>query len=503
MLRSLPIAHRVAIGAAVVVVVLAGVLFTQWISNPSYSVLASGVDATELSEITSGLESASIDYQIEGGGERVMVVRKDLARAKGILADSGISTTASGDRDRGYELLDNQGFGLSTNLERINVQRALEGELARSLRAMELVTDAVVHLVVPEDTLFSESEAASASVIVDVKAGFGAAEATAVASLVSGAVDNLATDAVTIIDLQGRTLLAPDDGSGIVDAGRTVSQTRQFEKQIEDDITRLLLSAGAGARSTVMVQATLDFDQVSRRTETFDTESQVPIRESILNEAFTGDSSLAPGGVPGVDGDPIDDAIDATGDGIAYEKTDTTTEYGVDNIVTSEVQAAGTVTKLHIGVVIDDGTITQATVPDSDTVSALISNAVGVDAARGDSIVVVAVPFPVLEETELLALPAPVAATSSPLDLIPQAVGALVLIVVLVVVVLMLKSAGKEVSIPTASELSPAPSASAAAIKPAEEALAAQTNARAEVRRLVERQPEEIAGLLRAWLADA
>lgn len=515
MLRTLPMAHKVGIGAAIVVVALAGYVFVQWISSPSYSVLASGVSAEELGAMTAELESTGVLYQVENGGDRVMVPRQDFARAKAVLAEAGITTGSSGDRDRGYELLDEQGFGLSSNLERINVQRALEGELARSVRAMDSVEDAVVHLVLPESSLFGDPEAASASVIVDVRDGFGTSGAAAVANLVAGAVENLGSDAITVIDLQGRTLLAPENGTAGVDSSNAAVQTREFEKRLEEDITRLLLSAGAGDRSTVMVQATLDFDQVSRRIENFDTESQVALREQTQTEQFSGDSSLAPGGVPGVDGEELDPVVENE-NGITYLKDDRTTEFGVDNIVTNEIQAAGTVLELHVGVVVDDGSVTGASVPDADTVSNLISNAVGIDPARGDSIVVATVPFPAIDETEPLAVTSVVAAgeASSPLDLIPQAVGAVVLILVVTVVLLMLRSAnqaGPELSAELGAGASTAgalPSGVAAGafddlgVRGDRSMPAAASDARLEVRQLVEQQPEEIAGLLRAWLAE-
>jgi len=522
--RSLPIAHKVGIGAAIAVVALAGFVFVQWISSPSYSVLASGVEATELGDITAELEAGGIAYQVKNGGDRIMVPRGDFAKAKAALADAGIVTDAS-TRDRGYELLDAQSFGLSSNLERINVQRALEGELARSVRAMDLIEDAVVHLVLPEASLFGDPEAASASVIVDVRDGFGSSGALAVANLVAGAVENLDSGNITVIDLQGRTLLAPEDSSAALEAGNAAVQTREFEKRLEEDVTRLLLSAGAGDRSTVMVQATLDFDQVSRTIQNFDPESQVALREQNEEERFSGESSLAPGGVPGVDGEEVEVPVEGE-DGITYEKTGRTTEFGVDNIVTNEIQAAGAVQELHIGVVIDDGTLTGTAVPSADTISNLISNAVGIDPARGDSIVVASVPFPAID-AEPIAVPTGAAAASeasSPLDLIPQVVGALVLILVLTVVLLMLRSSGKgggevsPVELPASAagaalpQAAPVPAAAGVPVgagvgaggpeSPGGGETLMHPDPRSEVRRLVEQQPEEIAGLLRSWLSD-
>ena len=510
--QALPLAHKVAIGAAVAVVGLAGFLFFRWISAPSYSVLASGVESSELAQMTAELDQLGIPYEIEAAGTRVMVTRSDLGTARAAMATAGIDTGETTDR-AGYELLDQQGLAVSSNLERVNVQRALEGELGRTLSDFERINAATVHLVIPDTGLFGDPADAEASVILDAAQDFSLGETEAVANLVASAVENLDANAVTIVDLQGRTLRAASGGADMATAnGRDVIRTIEFEERLEADISRLLLSAGAGDRASVMVRADLNFDQIEQRTETFTPESRVAIRESSSTETFNGPSSAAPGGVAGVDGVDTDETIEAT-DELDYSKVETAAEYGVDSIVTQTVQAAGEVESIHIGVVVDDGSVTGAAVPAPAVLRDLISAGIGLDAARGDTIEVTATPFPVLEELEGEALPTGVAtAAGSPLDLIPQVMGAVAILIASIGLLLTGRKRKKKpaddeeaaIDLTDGNILTAGgtPAAGQVAAGDQTQALPAAENqpVRAEVIDLVHRQPEDIAAVLRGWM---
>ena len=515
--KDLPIAHKATIGASVAVVVLAGVLFFSWISTPSFSVLAAGISDEELSEITTELDSLGITYEIEAAGARVMVPRADLNTAKAGLAAAGVNTSADGGRG-GFEILDNQGLAISTSLERINYQRALEGELARTLRAMDRVNNATVHLVLPDNTLFGDPGDAEASVVIDVASDFTLGETDAVSNLVAGAVENLRTENVTIVDIQGRTLQAPASATeGGALGGRSVLRTLEFEQRLEADVSRLLFSAGAGDRASVMVRADLSYDEVAERTETFTQDTSIPIREQVSNETFTGPGSAAPGGVAGVDGEG--GADEEGSNPIDYNKQENTTEYGVNSVVTNVVRAPGKIESLHVGVVVDDGSLTGATVPDAETLSELITASIGLSVDRGDSLVVTAVPFEPVAELEAGEAPALLAAddepASNPLDLVPQAIGGVVLLAVAVMLIMMARKSAAPPERAQAAALpagSPSGGTGGGAIGDGNsvgqssgadgEALELESPVRADVLDLVQRQPEDIATLLRGWLTQ-
>jgi len=503
---DLPIAHKVVIGASVAVVALAGVLFFGWISSPSYSVLAADITDSDLSAITLELDSLGVAYKVEAAGDRVMVQRDQLGMARAGLAAADINIAADSTGRAGFELLDDQGLAISTNLERINFQRALEGELARTLRGIDRINDATVHLVLPDDRLFGDPGNAEASVIIDVPSDFNLAETDAVANLVAGAVENLAVGAVTIIDIQGRTLLAPESSqdAGAL-GGRNVLRTIDFENRLEQDITRLILSTGSGDRASVMVRAELSYDEIAERTESFDQTNQIPIREQVTTEIFTGPGSAAPGGVAGVDGaDP-----GADGDGaVDYTRNENTTEYGVNSIVTNLVRAPGDIESIHVGVVVDDGTLTGTAVVDAQVLSDLIAASIGLDQERGDTLIVTAVPFEVIElveggETSSL-LTQETAPTSNPLDLIPQAVGGLVMLIVAGVLISMMRKSAPSTDAAPMPALPPGspdtPPGTATATTDGSPAAELGPPIRSDVLDLVQRQPEDIATLLRGWL---
>ncbi|MDH5292223.1 MAG: hypothetical protein OEW91_00925, partial [Acidimicrobiia bacterium] len=196
----------------------------------------------------------------------------------------------------------------------------------------------------------------------------------------------------------------------------------------------------------------------------------------------------------GVDGTPI-----ATGDGAYdYSRNEDTTEFGIDRVVVRTMEAPGTVERLSVAVVVDDGSLTGASAPDVAAIEALVGAAAGIQAERGDAIEVSAIAFPAPPETEV----AEEAAAGGIMDLIPTIVGALVLLLVTVGLFLMSRSGKKKAKKGEIVEMNQA--LTGGAVLDADE-LAAQTAAFGltdDVIELVERQPEEIATLLRSWLAD-
>lgn len=498
--QALPLAHRIGAGAALAGLLMAAVLFVQWVSTPSYTVLASGLDDGGVARVVDQLEADGVPYEIGNGGSTVLVPRNQLYTTRASLAQAGIANESA---PVGYELLDDQGLTVSDFRQQVDYQRALEGELARTLMAMDGIRSATVHLVLPEEQLFTENQkAASASVLVDTARTLTATEIEAVTFLVASSVEGLETGGITVADASGAVLHAPGDGSvpgGV--ASRQLRETREFESALAGDITQLLARA-TGSPASVVVRATLDFDETSTEIETFDQDSQVALREQTTTETFEGEGA-GPSGTVGVDGGPT-----ATGAGEStYERDEVLREYGVNRTVTTTTEAPGQVEKMSVAIVMDDGTATGATVPDAGEVETLVAAAVGLDAERGDSVAVSAVPFPEVEDATDGG-----AAMDAMLDRIPQLIALVVLVVVAVGLFLMTRRRSD------AEPLAPAlsrPERQGPVIEvddrePEPVAVAAERprpigpddHLKREVTELVERQPEEIATLLRGWLAD-
>lgn len=501
-IADLPLAQRIVAGSAAVVLLLAMIAFGQWISSPTYTVLYSDIDDAQLATVITQLDSDNIDYKLEGGGSRVLVPKADVYKVRASLAASGIQ---AGVTPQGYELLDEQGLSVSDFRQRVDYQRALEGELARTLTAIESIPYANVHLVIPEDALFAEDEEpVSASVLVDSIRELTQGEIETITFLVGSAVEGLEPSDVTVAHVSGQVLHAAGEASTTSGIGNSnLRMTREFEDTLAADVGRLLASVVGANRSSVVVRAEMNFDERSTESETYDKESSTQLREQLINEQFNG-TGTPPAGAVGVDGEVVETETD--GD-YSYSRDESITEYGVDRLVTRTTSVPGRIEKLSVAVIVDDGSLTGTPVPEKSEIEALVSAAIGLEPTRGDTIEVSTVAFPAAEEIEEAAVEAEAAPGGSIFDLLPEIIGGVILLIVAIGLLLMSRS-GKSDSVEVLPEdWSPRelPAETRAELA---QALGAPLTAdpmhdlEGNVLELVERQPEEIANLLRSWLAD-
>lgn len=487
--RDLPVAHRTGLGLGVAAFVMVAVVFAQWVTAPSYSVLYSDLDDRGVATVITELESMGVPYQLAGGGGRIMVPRSQLFDVRARLAGAGVAGSAA---PQGYELLDGQGITVSDFRQRIDFQRAIEGELARTLMAMDAIDTATVHVVIPEDELFTErQEPATASVLLAPTRSLRADEVETITFLVAASVEGLEPGAVTVADVDGRVLSAPVGAAGSSTiTNRNLRVTQEFESALAAELTRLLDTAIGPGRSSVAVSADLDFDETTTESETYAPESQIALRERAVSESYSGEGAAQAAGTVGVEGEETGTA--AAGDANDYQRTDTTTEYGVDRVVARSVSAPGEVTKLSVAVVLDDGSVTGLPAADLGDVESLVTAAAGLDTVRGDAIAVTEAAFPAPAE---LAAPAAPAAMGGMLDLLPQVAGTLALLAVVGALLAMSRRRDDEDEEEYAvAALAGTP----AALGPG----GVDEPPPASVAELVDRQPEEIASLLRGWLAE-
>jgi flagellar M-ring protein FliF len=493
-LRDLTLPQQMGMGAAVVVVLLAGAAFFNWVTEPSYTVLYSDIDDAQLAQVVESLDAAGVPYRLEGGGSRVMVPQDQVYAARADLAADGIQGSVV---PKGYELLDEQGLSVSDFRQRVDFQRALEGELARTLAAMRGVSSATVHLVIPEEALFVENqEAVTASVLIDPQSSLGESDIEAIVMLVSSSVEGLEPSQVTVASTDGTVLSAAGDNSVSAIGNRQLRMASDFETALAADLDSMLASVLGAGRASVVVRAELDFDERSTESETYTPDSATPIKQQNIEETFVGDGS-APVGSIGTDGAPIG-SEDGT---YEYSRAEDTTEYGVDRVVVRTAEAPGTIERLSVAVVVDDGSLTGLTAPDVTALEALVTAAVGIQDQRGDTVEVSAVPFPAVEEADEVVAEE----TGGIMSLLPTALGGLVLVVVAVALFLMSRTGKKSRS--TSADLMldelALPGGGHHVIDAGALARAQQVQGLTEdVVDLVERQPEEIATLLRSWLAD-
>jgi len=372
--------------------------------------LYSNLDLREAGTITQALDQAGIKYDVKGDGSTIMVPRDHVASARLMLAGKGLPTASS----VGYEIFDTQSaLGQTDFVQQLNMKRATEGELARTIRALDGVTFASVHLVLPERQLFQDSvDQATASVTI----GVGAREPStdqvrAVQNLVAGAVPNLKPERVTVIDQHGKTLSADNDGSM---GGKAAADAKSaIEDGIQARIKSLVEGVVGPGKARVQVSADVDMAQVTTQSEKYDPDGQV-VRSEQTNESSAKENQ--PGGTTGatsassnIPGGPSPTPAGGT-TGNENTGTESTTNYEISKTVTTQVQQPGTVKRLSVAVAVDGvtapgkdgkaGPYTPRSAEEMQHLNDLVKAAMGFSTDRGDTVQVVNVRFPDVENGE-------------------------------------------------------------------------------------------------------
>jgi flagellar M-ring protein FliF len=392
------------------------------LTAPPMSLLYSNLDLHEAGSITQALDAGGIKYQIQGDGSTILVPRDKVASARMMLAGKGLPTAGS----VGYEIFDTQSaLGQTDFVQQLNMKRATEGELARTIRAWDGVTFARVHLVLPERQLFQDTaDQASASVTI----GIGSREPStdqvrAVQNLIAGAVPNLKPERVTVIDQHGKTLSADADG-GI--GGKAAADAKaSIEDGIQDRIRGLVEGVVGVGKARVDVSADVDMAQVTTQQEKYDPDGQV-VRSQQTNETSAKENqggtgpnlaATASSNIPG--GTPI--APSSSSSGNENTGTESTTNYEISKTVTTQVQQPGTIKRLSVAVAVDGttapgkdgkpGPYTPRTPEEMQHINDLVKAAMGFSNDRGglgpDQVQVVNVRFPNAEDGEGVAASSP------------------------------------------------------------------------------------------------
>ncbi|WP_121253532.1 flagellar basal-body MS-ring/collar protein FliF [Nocardioides ferulae] len=500
------------VGAAALLVT--GFLVLRWATAPSYAPLFSNLSSKDASAVVNELEAQGVQYELSNGGATVMVPRDMLYDTRIALSGEGLP----GGDDGGYALLDNQDLSTSEFQEQTDFKRAMEGELARTIEAIDGVETAVVHLAIPEKEVFADSqEPTTASVLIDSVpgSGFGSAQVQAVVHLVASSIDGLDPEKVTVANSEGQVLSSSDDSA--LAASTRQQQVAQFQNQVGDDIQAVLDRVVGPGNSTVQVTADLDFDKAVSETTRYEADPETPpLSSSVSSETYNGPGggAGAVGGVVGADGQ-MDNFGAAGGEGQSeYRKRQVTEDAAVGSVVERRENAPGSVNSLNVGVVLDANTTAAI---DPAQIEDLITAAVGIQPRRGDSIEVTSLPFDrSTDEASQAALEAAEAAAAkrAQMELIRNAaIAGLVLLGLLIFwlarrrklkarkqattyVVEQLRAESAERPQPDELEINPA----LAALEEAENS--EERRIREELVGLVEKQPEEVASLLRGWLVE-
>jgi len=515
--------QKTTLALAVAAAVVGGYFFTKWAAQPTWTPLYGNLSATDAGSVTQELAGKGVQYKLSDGGATVLVPQAQVYQLRLDMSAKGLPTGGS----QGYALLDKQGITTSEFRQRVDYQRALEGELARTIGAIDSVAGADVHLVIPADDVFADdSRQPSASVLLRPKTQgqkFGSDQVRAIVNLVAGSVEGLTPAAVTVADSGGHVLSAPGDGGLDASGDAQAAQARTFEDGLARSIEDMLAPVTGAGGAVVRVKADLDFDERSTTTERFDQpaagQTAPVVNESTANETFTGPgASTAAGGVLGTTGQAP--AAGAASTANNYQKQSADRNFAVGKVTEQVKSAPGKVSRLSVAVLLDD----KVKVAPAE-ITNLVNAAAGIDGQRGDVVSVQAMAFD-RSATDAAAKEQKAAASAkSKAQMLNLVRTGGVVLIVLVVLFLAWRSAKKagvtRYPVPGVLPAGPVPAealhaalTAIGAAPPADrldavdryESAALPRPAVAEVNdelaELIERQPEEVAAILRGWLAD-
>lgn len=539
LLRQLSLGQRLGIAGAALATVGLLVALVVWAGQPNYQPAFTSLSASDAGAVSAALRTAKIPFQVADAGSTILVPAGQLSDARVAAASAGISTDGGG---QGFALFDKSGFGMSEFDQQVTYQRAIEGELTKTIQSMDGVASARVAVVQAQQGLFSsQDKAATASVVLKMRNGQAPSGGLvrAIVSTVSGSVAGLTADNVTVVDDQGRVLAGGQDA--LPAAGLAAQQG--VESQVEAKVQALVDSALGAGHSSVAVAATMDTDKVEQQITTYTpvtTGNYTPVSVQRTTETYAGAGATGAGGIVGAGSNvpglptypgnlPVATAVPSASPGASpspsaspgttttttttanggYVKNQETVNYDLSQNVQRIIREPGSVKRLSVAVLIDQkaaGSIT----PDSLKTS--IAAAIGADTTRGDVVSVTAVPFAAAAAaTASGGLPSGLIDTAT--GMASSVVGVLVGLVLLFLVwrnLRALRRRAEDAALVSATSPSAqltggygatgAPLAAAAAAElPAP---SPQARIQERLRMVADEQPDALLGLMHGWLRE-
>jgi len=406
-LKNLGPVRLALLGATALGTLLIFVYIAAQFSNESMTVVYSNVSTSDGGAIIERLEQLNIPYKASSDGTRISVAEAQAGRVRMLLAQDGLPAGGG----VGYEIFNQaEGFGTTSFLQNINQQRAMEGELSRTIRTMNAIKSARVQLVLPKRELFArEANQARASVFIEAKAGttLERDQIRAIQHLVASAVPQLEPDRVAIVDSKGQLLASGLGQDTVTQAQNNAEEQRlAIEARLSQRVEEILSRSLGYGKVSAEVTAELDMDSITTQSETFDPETQVArSTQSVTDEkeetqpgGGSTDVSLA-NNLPGGAANPTTGDQSAAAGGTAGSKasrTEETTNFEISKTVQNQTRLPGSVKRISVAVLVDGtykkegegDTATETYQPRSpeelEKISALVRSAVGYDADRGD-----------------------------------------------------------------------------------------------------------------------
>jgi len=404
---------RVAALVATGIAVLGFFIFlSSRLTSGGTALLYGDLDPADSGQIVQVLESQKVPYDVKANGTQIFVPGDQVLQLRVSLAEQGLP----GGGSVGYEIFDeNQGIGTTGFVQNVNLVRALEGELSRTISAMRNVRGARIHLVMPRRELFSrERQEASASVVLQVQGSgrLGKEQVSAIQHLVAAAVPNLSPDQISILDDRGQ-LLARGEGEGESSTAASTAEDMRlgFENRMRQSVVELLERTVGLNRVRAEVTADIDYDRIVENAEIFDPDSQVARSTQTVQENESSSENEDQSTVTVQNNLPETDAAAGTGNSASNQVTrsEETVNFEITKTIRNRVKESVEIKRLSVAVLVDGVYVENA---DGDMVwqprkaeelqqlETLVKSAVGFDGKRGDTVEIVNMQFVKLEPLE-------------------------------------------------------------------------------------------------------
>lgn len=376
--------QKLVIGGSVALTVLLLGILLFYLNQPDYGTLYTNLSQEDASKVINQLNSDKIPYEITNDGKVIKIPKEKVYTERINLAGKGIPNSGV----VGYEIFDKSTMGMSQFMQKLNYQRALEGELAKTIMTIDGIEGARVHIVIPQKSVFKdEQKLPTAAVVLKLRNANNITKGniTAIVNLVSSSVEGLKPSKISILDTEGKLLSKEtDDNPLAASSSKQYEIKRSVEKYLAQKAQGILDNILGYGNAMVEVNADLDFDQVQRTMETYDPNSQVAVSEQTIKNENSGKN---------------------LGDSTAQTSQNTITNYEINKSIEKVISGSGNIKRLSVAAVINDipqkvkkgkkVSIVYKPRPKGqmDKLADLVKNAVGIDPSRKDQFTLVDIPF--------------------------------------------------------------------------------------------------------------
>lgn len=397
------------IGGVIIFAVLAGLIsLVARDGSVSHKVLFSGLTQEDAADVVTFLKDQRVSYKLSEDGTAIMVPADKVHETRLSLAGAGLPHGGG----VGFEIFDKTSLGTTDYVQRLNYQRALQGELARTIRQFQQVREARVHIATPKESVFIEDEkpvTASISVKLQSREKLSPHQIKSIVNLVACAVPGLSSDNITVVDTAGRLLFRKDGSEEAILSASQLEYQQKLENGLRRKTESMIEEIVGINRVQARVTAEIDFNRLEQTEDIYDPEGQVIRSEQLLSEDNVSDGGST-GGIPGVKGNLAtyagDGGADAGSGENSHRRSNLTKNYEISKITKHSKAAPGAVQRLSIAVMVD-GTYEKAVDKDGNAslkyiartreemqqFKKIVQRAIGYDEERGDQVEVVNMPF--------------------------------------------------------------------------------------------------------------